>query len=150
MELVSCCESSWGRLGRNEWFIHKEVVQFSSRHHLCFIYLEITWRQLLIIHACTLSETTETHTNTLTPPQHLAGASHFVHRKRHHPLRGAHSVKSAFKTQSHRGTHMFAAAENENDFFFFFFVIKLWSVCECPAWILHQVWAHMGNLPGRA
>lgn len=64
-------------------------------------------------HTCMHSITNyrDPHKHDPTPPQHRSGVSHFVHRQRHRPLRGIGSVKSAFKAQSHRGTHMFPVAE---------------------------------------
>lgn len=62
----------------------------------------------MIIHACPLTSR-KIAGLTPHPPQDLTGVSHFVHRQRHQPLRGGYAFKSAYKTQSHRGAHMFAA-----------------------------------------
>lgn len=78
-------------------------------------------------HTCmpTVRNHRDTRKHTLTPPQHLSGVAH---GQRHHPLRGVYSVKSAFKTQAHRGTRMFLAAEND----FSSFCNQAVTACECP------------------
>lgn len=155
MELVAVKAVGEDLVGKNHLFIKR---RFSLVHGI--IYVLFIWKShegnfWSYMRAHSPTETRETHAyihiDTDTPPQDFTGVSHFVHRQRHHPLRGTYSVKSAFKTQSHRGTHMFPAAGRIFIYFFYFCFNQTVTVYECLSSnheLYNQAWGHMGNLPG--